>query len=160
MWKVETADIWGTRYESTTFASQTALEKKTQLDAVVSFKLINAGMWRPFEGLVMTDVLFPHITHGFRGRNFHIITYHVRIYFYYKFFKSVKFSQNPPWQYIETNGTDIVGSAQGIVIDILNEMSKKLNFTYTLHSTSTSTETNTTDVLTNATVRKYLNFFS
>lgn len=76
-WKVETADLWGSRYESTTFANQTAAEKKIQLDSISAFKLVNAGMWRPFEGLVMTDVLFPHIAHGFRGRNFHLVTYHV-----------------------------------------------------------------------------------
>lgn len=60
--------------------------------------------------------------------------------------------QNPPWQYIQTNGTEIVGKPHGIVIDILNEMSKKLNFTYVLHTTSVSTEINATDVETNLTV--------
>jgi ionotropic glutamate receptor len=77
MWQVETADIWGTRYETTTFTSQSLAEKKAQSDSVIAFKLISAGTWRPFEGLVMTDSLFPHIAHGFRGRVFHLITFHV-----------------------------------------------------------------------------------
>jgi hypothetical protein len=62
------------------------------------------------------------------------------------------FLQNPPWQYVQTNGTDIVGTPHGIVIDILDEISRKMNFTYILHSTSTSTETNVTDLLSNSTV--------
>lgn len=84
MWKVETADIWGMRYETPVFESQTTVEKKAMQATETSFKMVSAGFWRPFEGLIMTDVLFPHISHGFRGRTFHIITYHVRkslIYF-------------------------------------------------------------------------------
>lgn len=81
MWRVDSADIWGTRYEVTNFASQSIAEKKLYIDYIPKYKLINSGMWRPFEGLVMTDVLFPHISHGFRKRVFHIITYHVSISF-------------------------------------------------------------------------------
>ncbi|KAL7015643.1 hypothetical protein ACKWTF_016567 [Chironomus riparius] len=76
MWKVETADVWGTRYKSTVFSGQTALERKNVQDSVFDFKLIHTGMWRPFEGLTMVDALFPHISHGFRRRIFHIVTYH------------------------------------------------------------------------------------
>ncbi|KAG5667976.1 hypothetical protein PVAND_015934 [Polypedilum vanderplanki] len=137
MWKIETADIWGSRYQASTFTSQSVAEKKLQIDSNVDYALINAGMWRPFEGLLMNDVLFPHISHGFRKKVFHIITYH-----------------NPPWQYIKTNGTDIVSEAHGVVIDILNEISKKLNFTFVLHTTSTSTDLNTTDETTNLTMTK------
>lgn len=82
MWKVETADVWGTRYESTVFSSQTASEKKNIQDSLIAFKLINTGMWRPFEGLTMIDALFPHISHGFRGRTFHVVTYHVRFEYF------------------------------------------------------------------------------
>lgn len=83
MWKVETADVWGTRYKSTIFSSQTALEKKAIQESVTDFKLTHTGMWRPFEGLSMIDVLFPHISHGFRGRTFHIATYHVSFGVFY-----------------------------------------------------------------------------
>lgn len=40
-------------------------------------KMISVGLWKPFDGLKMRDVLFPHVSHGFRGKVFHIITYHV-----------------------------------------------------------------------------------
>lgn len=53
--------------------------------------------------------------------------------------------QNPPWQYIESNETGIVGKARGVIIDILDEMSKKLNFTYVLHVAQASTNINSTD---------------
>jgi glutamate receptor, ionotropic, invertebrate len=80
MWKVETADIWGSRYESMeTFLSQTAADKRIMQDISSNFKLIHNGMWRPLEGLSMTDALFPHISHGFRGRTFHIVTYNVSL---------------------------------------------------------------------------------
>ena len=69
-----------------------------------------------------------------------------------KFINLFNFFQNPPWQYIETTGTEITGTPHGVVIDILNEMSKKLNFTYVLHLTSTSSDTNVTDEMTNMTV--------
>lgn len=42
-------------------------------------------------------------------------------------------------------------NASGVIIDILNEMSTKLNFTYVLHVAQVSTNLNTTDEL-NATV--------
>ena len=76
MWNVETADMWGSRYEASTYG-KSIVEKKVKSDETSSIKLLNAGMWKPFEGLVMNDVLFPHVAHGFRGRNFHIITHHV-----------------------------------------------------------------------------------
>jgi ionotropic glutamate receptor len=81
MWKLETADVWGRRYESAVFSSMTAAEKKAQDDVLnEGISLVPAGIWQPFEGLFMNDVLFPHISHGFRGRTFHIITYHVSFY--------------------------------------------------------------------------------
>jgi glutamate receptor, ionotropic, invertebrate len=59
--------------------------------------------------------------------------------------------QNPPWQYVGSNESGIVGTSKGVIIDILDEMSKKLNFTYILHLAHTSTNLNSTDDL-NATV--------
>lgn len=48
------------------------------LDWTKKTKLINVGAWKPTTGLVLYDVLFPHVSHKFRARNFHIITYHVK----------------------------------------------------------------------------------
>lgn len=78
-WNLNTAEIWGNRYDAATFADENA-QQVTGRDGgkVTLFKLIDAGVWKPFDGLKMTDVLFPHISHGFRGKSFHVITYHVR----------------------------------------------------------------------------------
>lgn len=43
------------------------------------------------------------------------------------------YSQNPPWQIIKYNDSGMPGEIKGVVIDILNSLSKKLNFTYTMH---------------------------
>lgn len=45
-----------------------------------------------------------------------------------------------------------MGKSYGVIIDILNEMSKKLNFTYELHLAQASTSMNSTDDM-NGTVR-------
>lgn len=83
MWNVKTAEIWGDRYQYATFSDdslQQVSDKKTSqvADSTIDMKFIDAGSWKPFDGLKMTDVLFPHISHGFRNEIFHIITYHVR----------------------------------------------------------------------------------
>lgn len=41
--------------------------------------------------------------------------------------------QNPPWQIILYNESGVAYASRGVVIDILNELSRKLNFTYTMH---------------------------
>lgn len=43
-------------------------------------KLLQSGYWKPSTGVDMQDALFPHIAHGFRNKELHIITYHVRSY--------------------------------------------------------------------------------
>lgn len=43
----------------------------------VSSRLTDVGFWKPNDGVQMTDVLFPHVSHGFRNKNIHIVTYHV-----------------------------------------------------------------------------------
>lgn len=39
--------------------------------------LLDIGTWTPRFGVNLTDVVFPHIAHGFRGINLPIATYHV-----------------------------------------------------------------------------------
>lgn len=73
-WNVKTAEIWGEKYRSTSFADDDAALKNKMKGP--SFQLLQPGVWKP-SGLIMSDVLFPHISHGFRGKIFHIITYHV-----------------------------------------------------------------------------------
>lgn len=75
VWKINTAEIWGSRYREIDDSKQHHVSDplSTEKDS----KLLDAGYWKPFDGLKMTDALFPHISHGFRGKTFHIITYHV-----------------------------------------------------------------------------------
>lgn len=78
-WNLNTAEIWGNRYDVATFLDESLQQVNDRGGGRKKvFKLIDAGVWKPFDGLKMTDVLFPHISHGFRGKTFHIITYHVR----------------------------------------------------------------------------------
>lgn len=79
-WNVKTAEIWGVRYQETAFtdeSSQQSSDRRIEQASTQSAVLLDSGFWKPFDGLKMFDVLFPHISHGFRGKNFHIITYHV-----------------------------------------------------------------------------------
>jgi ionotropic glutamate receptor len=76
-WRVESGEMWGDNYMGISIAedSSTLVNKKIDTDLR---KLTQVGFWKPTNGLQMSDVLFPHVSHGFRGINFHIITYHVR----------------------------------------------------------------------------------
>lgn len=40
--------------------------------------LIETGTWMPVLGANLTDAIFPHVTHGFRGISLPVATYHVR----------------------------------------------------------------------------------
>ncbi|CAK9824580.1 Ionotropic receptor 93a [Anthophora retusa] len=74
--------------------------------------LLDIGLWTPSLGVNLTDVVFPHIAHGFRGINLPITTYH-----------------NPPWQIITVSETG-EKSYEGLVFDVVKYLGKKLNFTY------------------------------
>ncbi|XP_018374481.1 PREDICTED: uncharacterized protein LOC108768527 [Trachymyrmex cornetzi] len=78
--------------------------------------LIESGTWIPILGANFTDVLFPHVVHGFRGINVPIATYH-----------------NPPWQTISltNSGEKEFG---GLLFDVVKYLGKKLNFTYNVLS--------------------------
>ncbi|KAK1122819.1 hypothetical protein K0M31_009261 [Melipona bicolor] len=74
--------------------------------------LLDIGTWTPGFGVNLTDMIFPHIAHGFRGINLPIASYH-----------------NPPWQIISVSktGQKMYG---GLVFDAINYLSLKLNFSY------------------------------
>ncbi|XP_018392556.1 PREDICTED: uncharacterized protein LOC108771698 [Cyphomyrmex costatus] len=78
--------------------------------------LIESGTWMPVLGANFTDVLFPHVVHGFRGIRVPIATYH-----------------NPPWQTISLSNS---GEKEygGLLFDVVKYLGKKLNFTYTVLS--------------------------
>ena len=148
-WNLNTAEIWGDRYLLTAFTDETSkqFDDRHSVTSKSHLKLIEAGSWKPFDGLQMTDVMFPHISHGFRGKKFHIITYHVGLKFIYSetLCKLFFHPQNPPWQYVSSNEIGIVRKASGVIIDILYAMSNKMNFTFILHIAQVSTNTNITD---------------
>ncbi|XP_055690671.1 ionotropic receptor 93a [Lutzomyia longipalpis] len=118
-WKIQAAEYWGTEYQTNVDnkVPQMRITPRDFLSYISKItKFLDVGTWKPNDGVQLNDVLFPHVFHGFRGKNLHIVTYH-----------------NPPWQIIGYNESGIPGTMRGLVIDILNEMSKKLNFTYTMH---------------------------
>lgn len=101
---------------------------------------IGTGEWSPRPGVAMNDAIFPHVQHGFRGKNLPFVTFHVsggiiefrRITIPPKIIYPVNctiYFQNPPWQIINPNKT---GPAKfdGLVFDILKQLSLRLNFTY------------------------------
>ncbi|XP_072742853.1 ionotropic receptor 93a isoform X1 [Anoplolepis gracilipes] len=105
-----------------------------------SAHLIDSGTWTPTLGMNLTDVIFPHIVHGFRGINLPIATYH-----------------NPPWQIISltNSGKKEYG---GLIFDIVKYLARKLNFTYSVFSPAsnrtimfTQNTTNVNMVLTSTT---------
>lgn len=113
--------------------------------------LIESGTWMPVLGVNLTDALFPHVVHGFRGINVPIATYHVcednenninyievqEISFPRMIahigIPSIPSFQNPPWQTISLthSGEKEYG---GLVFDIVKYLGRKLNFTYNVFS--------------------------
>ncbi|KAF2354013.1 Ionotropic glutamate receptor L-glutamate and glycine-binding domain [Trinorchestia longiramus] len=76
------------------------------------FELLQSARWLPQSGLAIYDSLFPHVTGGFRGRMIKVT--------------SIDY---PPWQKLEEVGGKVVGHS-GLMFDILDELSHRLNFTY------------------------------
>nr|XP_031847480.1 ionotropic receptor 93a-like [Nomia melanderi] len=76
--------------------------------------ILDIGVWTPEFSVNLTDMLFPHIAHGFRGITLPIATY-----------------PNPPWQVITVTSTG-EKSYEGLVFDVVKHLSKRLNFSYTV----------------------------
>ncbi|XP_043276414.1 ionotropic receptor 93a isoform X4 [Venturia canescens] len=85
-------------------------------------QLIDAGFWTPGQGSAPKELLFPHSEYGFRNKALPIVTYH-----------------NPPWQFISKSLETGQLKWDGLVFDIVNELSKKLNFTCKLVESGTRT---------------------
>uniref|UniRef100_A0A336KK94 CSON009436 protein n=1 Tax=Culicoides sonorensis TaxID=179676 RepID=A0A336KK94_CULSO len=118
-WQIQGAEVWGNSLDTRDLSKSTALFFNTyDTNWSEKTKLLNVGSWKSTTGLILYDVLFPHVSHKFRAKNFHIITYH-----------------NPPWQIISYNetGQPSPDSSKGVVLDVLKSISKRLNFTYNLH---------------------------
>nr|AMM70658.1 ionotropic receptor 93a [Heliconius melpomene rosina] len=107
-WRALAADTWGATYREKTY------ETKRNVTSIVieHVELLNVGIWRPIDGIKFEDVLFPHIVHGFRGKELPIITYH-----------------NPPWTYLQSNESGSIVSYRGLLFDIVEQLAKNKNFT-------------------------------
>ncbi|KMQ91986.1 glutamate receptor delta-2 subunit, partial [Lasius niger] len=102
--------------------------------------LIDSGSWFPTLGMNLTDVIFPHIVHGFRGIDLPVATYHVGERDVESFPRDDdrdktlrRLLQNPPWQIISLtdSGKKEYG---GLVFDVVKYLAKKMNFTYSVLS--------------------------
>ncbi|KAJ8914261.1 hypothetical protein NQ315_003626, partial [Exocentrus adspersus] len=67
-WKMKTGETWGKEYHLLNDFSSNVPNSLIDILAV--------GTWRPSDGVSMTDELFPHISHGFRGRNLPVVSFH------------------------------------------------------------------------------------
>lgn len=96
-----------------------------------SVDLITSGSWQPQYGLKLYDNVFPHSVHGFRGKTLPIISFH-----------------HPPWQILQFNETGHVVKYTGLIFDIINELSRSLNFSYNtiIISKPTQTAANSTKI--------------
>jgi hypothetical protein len=67
-WTLKAGETWGLEYQE---------QDQDDAGREVTRRLIPVGKWSPREGLRMSDYLFPHVGHGFAGRNLPIISFHV-----------------------------------------------------------------------------------
>nr|QPZ88965.1 ionotropic receptor 1 [Diaphorina citri] len=107
MWSFKSGETWGEEFQENT-------------DATID--LLDVGVWTPRDGLRFSDVLFPHIEQGFRGKNLPVISFHF-----------------PPWQIITANPGEPI-QYKGVIFEVLNQLARNLNFTYTVLIASNNTE--------------------
>lgn len=95
---------------------------------------LDTGTWSARPGAVLTDAIFPHVVHRFRGRTLPVVTFHVSCTVKFcdrlRYFLVICF-QNPPWQIIDRNKTGLA-MFDGLIFDVLKELSMRLNFTYSV----------------------------
>ncbi|KAK9880273.1 hypothetical protein WA026_010146 [Henosepilachna vigintioctopunctata] len=90
------------------------LEYESSVDTAAP-RTLKVGTWTPTAGVEMFDELFLHVAHGFRSKNLQLVTIH-----------------NPPWQIISVDQSENKTRYKGLVFDIIEELAKKLNFTYSV----------------------------
>nr|ALT31632.1 ionotropic receptor 93a [Cnaphalocrocis medinalis] len=112
-WRALAADTWGATYRSFTETDMMAKDpgNVTTVGVIEHVTMLHVGFWRPIDAIRFEDVLFPHVEHGFRGKELPVITYH-----------------NPPWSIIKTNESGAVVSYTGLVFDIVNQLAATKNF--------------------------------
>lgn len=128
------------------------------------FEFVNIGYWTSVLGFVTHELAFPHVKHYFRNITLDIITMHVSKRHSQKLCDSNKissnFNQRPPWQILKKDQRGEIIQHSGIVMEILKELSRMLNFSYILHDAS-SLDANEDMVNLNDTVcKKYTTYIS
>ncbi|KAJ8716806.1 hypothetical protein PYW07_003433 [Mythimna separata] len=111
-WRALSADTWGATYRGHTDAQDLSSANLTTTGAIEKINLLNVGFWRPIDAVKFEDVLFPHIHHGFRGKELPIITFH-----------------NPPWTILQRNESGAIVKYSGLIFDIVNQLAINKNFT-------------------------------
>ncbi|XP_037810946.1 ionotropic receptor 93a [Lucilia sericata] len=109
-WRIDTAINWGKSQEHkrTLRVSSNSPNR--------NFEFTNVGYWSPLLGFVTQDLAFPHAIHHFRNITLDILTVH-----------------NPPWQILKKDSRGNIIEHSGIVMEIVKELSRMLNFSYKLH---------------------------
>ncbi|XP_052755340.1 ionotropic receptor 93a isoform X2 [Galleria mellonella] len=112
-WRALAADTWGTTYSllSDTPEQEVKAVENITTPVIEKIDLMQVGYWRPMDAMRYDDVLFPHVEHGFRGKQLPIITYH-----------------NPPWTILQVNESGAVSGYRGLMFDIVEQLAKNKNF--------------------------------
>ncbi|KAJ4451385.1 hypothetical protein ANN_02847, partial [Periplaneta americana] len=106
MWTFKSGDTWGLEYQE---------QEQKDSGRKIARQLVTVGIWTPREGVKMSDHLFPHVRHGFAGRNLPIVSFN-----------------NPPWQIIRYNESGENVEFKGFVFQIVDQLAQSLNFSYTV----------------------------
>ncbi|XP_026744467.1 ionotropic receptor 93a [Trichoplusia ni] len=133
-WRALAADTWGATYRGQPDnPDSTAANTNGSLGVIEKVELLNVGYWRPIDAVRLTDVLFPHIHHGFRGKELPIITFH-----------------NPPWTILQRNESGAIVKYSGLIFDIITQLAKNKNFTIKVILPSVLKKELTNDTLSDA----------
>ncbi|XP_068617506.1 ionotropic receptor 93a [Battus philenor] len=111
-WQAMAADTWGATYRQVADTMTILNDANTTNGVIEEVKMLQVGTWRPTDGVKFNDVLFPHVAHGFRGKELPIMTYH-----------------NPPWTFLHVNESGAVVSYGGLIFDIVKQLARNKNFT-------------------------------
>lgn len=94
-WNLLAVETWAMRYRhaalkmaasATTAADENAPAVVIDPATIAKPLVQQVATWEPTNGMLSTDVLFPHVAHGFRGLMLPVVAYHVRIYLLYNFY--------------------------------------------------------------------------
>ncbi|CAK1585664.1 unnamed protein product [Parnassius mnemosyne] len=120
-WKAIAADTWGATYRQYVDSVKSLENEANTTNGVIEeVEMLQVGTWRPADGVRFNDVLFPHVAHGFRGKELPIITYH-----------------NPPWTILHANESGAIVSYGGLIFDIVKQLARNKNFTIRIILAST-----------------------